>query len=79
MMYLREISLPNINTVYSFHNKISKITCDIDLVSPNSKYCVDAKSIMGILSMDLTQPVIIKVLSDNPTIIAEIDKIIDEL
>ena len=78
-MYQRAIKLPNINDVYAFHKRINEVSCDVDLVSENFHYTVDAKSLMGILSMDLTVPVLLKVHSDNPEIIKQVDEIIKKL
>lgn len=45
-------------------NKIcSKFHCDMDLQS--GKYYVDAKSIMGIFSLDLSQPLILNADTDD--------------
>ena len=49
------ISLDTIDKVKSFVNDIAKFDCDFDLRS--SRYIVDAKSIMGIFSLDLSQPI----------------------
>lgn len=50
-----EISLASIGDVKDFVNIVSKYSCDIDLKS--GRYIVDAKSIMGIFSLDLTKPI----------------------
>lgn len=39
----------------AFVNEISKFDCDFDLVS--GRYVIDAKSIMGIFSLDLSKPI----------------------
>ena len=48
-----KISLNSIDKVKAFVNEISKFDCDFDLVS--GRYVIDAKSIMGIFSLDLIQ------------------------
>ena len=45
-----KISLNSIDKVKAFVNEISKFDCDFDLVS--GRYVIDAKSIMGIFSLD---------------------------
>lgn len=77
-MLEKTIRLPNINDVYDFHNKICKLNCDVDLLASNSKYCVDAKSIMGILSMNLTQPVIVRIYSQDQDTINALSEAIRE-
>ena len=49
------ISLNSIDKVKSFVNDISKYDFDFDLVS--GRYVIDAKSIMGIFSLDLSKPI----------------------
>ena len=50
-----QISLNSIDKVKAFVNEISKFDCDFDLVS--GRYVIDAKSIMGIFSLDLSKPI----------------------
>ena len=54
-----KISLNSIDKVKSFVNDITKFDYDFDLVS--GRYVIDAKSIMGLFSLDLSQPVQVKV------------------
>ena len=49
------ISLNSIDKVKSFVNDISRFDYDFDLVS--GRYVIDAKSIMGIFSLDLSKPI----------------------
>lgn len=49
-----QISLNSIDKVKSFVNDIAKFDYNFDLVS--GRYVVDAKSIMGIFSLDLAKP-----------------------
>lgn len=50
-----QICLNSIDKVKSFVNDISKFDCDFNLVS--GRYVIDAKSIMGIFSLDLSKPI----------------------
>ena len=50
-----QISLNSIDKVRSFVNDITKFNNDFDLVS--GRYVIDAKSIMGIFSLDLSKPI----------------------
>ena len=54
-MKTAKISLNSIDKVKAFVNEISKFDCDFDLVS--GRYVIDAKSIMGIFSLDLSNPI----------------------
>ena len=49
------ITLSSIVDVKNFVNIVNKYETDIDLTS--GRYVVDAKSIMGIFSLDLTKPI----------------------
>ncbi|MGN0394792.1 MAG: HPr family phosphocarrier protein [Coprococcus sp.] len=49
------ISLNSIDKVKSFCNDISKFDAEFDLVS--GRYVIDAKSIMGIFSLDISKPI----------------------
>ena len=50
-----QITLNSIDKVKSFVNEITKFDNDFDLVS--GRYVIDAKSIMGIFSLDLSKPI----------------------
>ena len=55
------VLLSSINDVKNFVNVVTKF--DIDLAS--GRYIVDAKSIMGIFSLDLSKPINVEVHSDD--------------
>ena len=54
-MTTKNIRLFSINDVKEFVNAACNADFDIDLIS--GRYTVDAKSIMGIFSLDLSKPV----------------------
>ncbi len=49
------IQLKSVNDVKDFVGVVNNFTYDVDLVS--GRYVVDAKSIMGIFSLDLLKPI----------------------
>ncbi|NMA79629.1 MAG: HPr family phosphocarrier protein, partial [Clostridiales bacterium] len=49
------IMLDTINDVKVFVNSVSKYDFDVDMVS--GRYAIDAKSIMGIFSLDLSKKI----------------------
>ena len=57
------ICLNSIDKVKSFVNEISKFDFDFDLVS--GRYVIDAKSIMGIFSLDLSKPINLNIHADS--------------
>lgn len=78
MIFEQRLSLPTIDKVNKFHRGILLIDCDVDLVTENFRYTIDAKSIMGIFSLDLTKPVILKAYTDDPRVIQQIKDLIKE-
>ena len=58
-----KISLNSIDKVKSFVNEITKFDYDFDLVS--GRYVIDAKSIMGIFSLDLSKPIDLAIHSET--------------
>ena len=50
-----QILIDSIDKVKAFVNEISKFDCDFDLIS--GRYVIDAKSIMGIFSLDISKPI----------------------
>ena len=58
-----KISLNSIDKVKSFVNDITKFDNDFDLVS--GRYVIDAKSIMGIFSLDLSKPINLNIHADE--------------
>ena len=57
------IMLNSINDVKNFVNTVNKYDFDVDLTS--GRYVVDAKSIMGIFSLDLSKPISVEIHADN--------------
>lgn len=57
------INLKSITDVKDFVNIVNKYDFDIDLTS--GRYVVDAKSIMGIFSLDLSKPIKVDVHADS--------------
>jgi len=57
------VNLATINDVKEFVSAVSKFAYEIDLVS--GRYAVDAKSIMGIFSLDLSKNIRVDIHSDE--------------
>ncbi|MBQ8207491.1 MAG: HPr family phosphocarrier protein [Clostridia bacterium] len=58
-----EIRLTTLEDVRNFVNIVTRYDIDIDLCS--GRYVVDAKSIMGIFSLDLLSPIKLTAHSEN--------------
>ncbi|MBR4341708.1 MAG: HPr family phosphocarrier protein [Lachnospiraceae bacterium] len=67
-----KISLNSIDAVKSFVNTVTKYESDFDLVS--GRYVIDAKSIMGIFSLDLSKSIELNIHSED-----QIDEILESL
>ena len=67
-----QISLNSIDKVKSFVNTINLMDCDFDLIS--GRYVIDAKSIMGIFSLDLSKPIGLAIHAET-----DVDKILEAL
>ena len=68
------VSLNSIDKVKNFVNKVTKHDLDLDLVS--GRYVIDAKSIMGIFSLDLSKNIQLDIHGDNED---EVNKLIDDI
>ena len=68
------IMLSNINDVKLFVNTVSRFDFDVDLIS--GRYVVDAKSIMGIFSLDLLNPIKLSAQTDKED---EVKALFDDL
>jgi hypothetical protein len=58
-----KVLLNSIDKVKAFVNDITKFDTDFDLVS--GRYVIDAKSIMGIFSLDLSKPIDLNIHTDG--------------
>ena len=69
-----KICLNSIDKVKSFVNDITKFETDFDLVS--GRYVIDAKSIMGIFSLDLSKKMLLELSDPTKEELDSIDKYI---
>ena len=65
VIYLKNamIRLSTVNDVKNFISISSKYDFDIDVLS--GRYIIDAKSIMGLFSLDLSQPICVQTSTNN--------------
>lgn len=68
-----EISLDSIDKVKNFVSITTKFDAEIDLIS--GRYIIDAKSIMGIFSIDLSKPIRLRIHEGRENV----DDILDAL
>lgn len=62
-MTTAKININTINDVKEFVSIVSKCNYDVDIVS--GRYAIDAKSIMGIFSLDLSKELTLNIHSDD--------------
>lgn len=65
-----KISLNSIDKVKAFVNDVTKFNTEFDLVS--GRYVIDAKSIMGIFSLDLSKPIDLNIHAETESTVNEI-------
>ena len=58
-----QIKLDTAEAVKKFVNITAR--CDFDLTLKSGRYVVDAKSILGIFSLDLDEPIVLEIASDD--------------
>lgn len=57
------ISLTQVSQVQQFVNAVNKYPFDVDMVS--GRYTINAKSLLGIYSLDLNRPLQVLIYSDD--------------
>ncbi|MBP5607950.1 MAG: HPr family phosphocarrier protein [Lachnospiraceae bacterium] len=67
-----QILIDSIDKVKAFVNEIARFDCDFDLIS--GRYVIDAKSIMGIFSLDISKPIELDIHVNDESEAAEIMK-----
>lgn len=72
-MFKASVLLNSADKVKGFQAGLFDCDCDADLRS--GRYIIDARSIMGIFSLDLSKPLEFISNTDNPTIIKQLEDI----
>ena len=76
-MIVKTVLLESTGDVKEFVNTVAKYDFEVDLVS--GRYAVDAKSIMGIFSLDLSKPIQMNIHADDCSeFLAQIDSFVRE-
>ena len=58
-----KIMLSNVENIRNFVNEVILVSYDVDLMQ--GRYTIDAKSIMGIFSLDLSKPITLNVHAEE--------------
>ena len=75
MKYL--VNLNKVNSINKFVEDISKYEFDIDIIK--GSYIIDAKSLMGIFTLDLSEDVTIEIHSDDKNVITKFEEDIKDI
>ena len=70
------VNLNSITKVNKFVNEMTKFESDIDIIS--GRYICDSKSVMGVLSYDLSKPVDVQIHSDSIKEIIRFNEVLKE-
>jgi len=76
-MISRKLQFSTIDQVQKFVDGVRKISCDVD--ARHGNYIVDAKSLLGILSLSLGKEITIVVHSDDDEAAKALDALCDEI
>lgn len=73
-----KVKLSSIDDVRNFVTKTSNFKTEIDLVE--GRYIIDAKSILGIFSLDLQKPIMLRIVDDKeaPEVVEALSEFIVE-
>lgn len=73
-----KVLLNGVDRVKSFVNVVTTFDCDFDLVS--GRYVIDAKSIMGIFSLDISKPLtlVVHIVDNDETLLGKIEAALKE-
>lgn len=71
-MFFYKIKFNTISEVKMFSEKILEIESEATMRTENRKYVIDAKSIMGIFSLDLSNNLILEMEENEEEFISEI-------
>ena len=67
-----QIKLTNIQDIREFVNKVILLDYEVDLVQ--GRYVIDAKSIMGLFSLDLSKPIKINAYTNDDKLKEELSR-----
>lgn len=68
------IKLNSLDDINEFEQELTKVNADVDASTKNCGYVVDAKSLMGLISLNTTEPIVITVNTDDASLIEHFRK-----
>ena len=76
MNTLITVTLNDFSKIKKFTNEVAKFESDIDLIK--GRYVIDAKSTIGIFTLDLSVPVDVLIHSENEEEIRRFNEVMEE-
>ena len=73
---MKTIKIDQFSNINAFVNDMSTFESDIDVF--HGRYVVDAKSPLGVLSLNLSNPISVVIHSENPEEIKRFDEVISK-
>ena len=73
------LSIKEMKDVCYLVDAFKNIDCDMDLMTEYRRYIVDAKSLLGVFSLDLTCPLILRAYTDDAETVRQIRAVIQKL
>lgn len=68
------IKLNSLDDINEFEQELTKVNVDVDASTKNCGYIVDAKSLMGLISLNTTEPIMITINADDASLIEHFRK-----
>lgn len=68
------IKLNSLDDINEFENELTKVNADVDASTKNCGYIVDAKSLMGLISLNTTEPIMITINANDASLIEHFRK-----
>ena len=68
------IKLNSLDDINEFEKELTKVNADVDASTKNCGYIVDAKSLMGLISLNTTKPITITINADDDSLIEHFRK-----
>ena len=75
-MNMIKVQFRGLDSVKNFFFFFFKFECDFDIV--DKRYVIDAKSIMGLFSLDLTHPLDLKIYSEDEAVVKSVIESLDD-
>lgn len=76
-MFERNVKFNTIDQIKDFVTYISGIDADFDII--HNRYLIDAKSIMGIFSLDLSNVLVLRANTDDKNIEKNVDEMLKNI